>query len=937
MDSEQITTFVDDVTNQVYNKPGITSYERWLNFAEDEKVHSVSSILKRPVIVQEGTFSSATAASPGNSVVSVKFPDKLFTSSNNLVQKLNYFLYFRANVHIKIVFNATPFMQGKYWCLFVPFESQTNRNVQASIQNQTGFNGTELDICSGAPVNLIIPYCSTLSHYNLITTESTMGTLYITTLNPITSGTSSTIASYTIFAWFEDIELHVPTSKPVSVPTPFQAQVFTEESAKTNGTPISGIMSSIGNVAKNISGISPRLASISKPVEWIARFLSGGLAANGFNKPLSLAQNTSIENFPGKYYTNADGVDRSVKLAAMPDNSLVQHSGMFSSSMDEMDLNYVASKSCVMISNAPWKTTDVAGTVLKYMNVTPGSCASDPVITGTYNTTMLAFVSSMFSYWRGGIKYRFAVSKTAYHSGRLRISFHPGIFDSTSAGDSSFVYNEILDLSISSEIEFVIPYVSNTPWKFCEIFDYADIISKNYSTGIIKIEVLTPLVVASTSVSSTVQFNVWISGNSDISFAIPNFINHVIGVSTPLIPPVLSESNLRRTVAISDLNSLDELGNVQLADGYCISKDDFMTLFDDNTIDRDNTVCYGRDNGVYYAQVFNTTEPGISHNEQVSDTSMEFFKMKSSDSTAAEEICIGEKITNLRQIIKRFTPIYTVVSNQRNTDNLKVFALPLGIADDNVYNLNTLRLDPAYFGEDNGNVGAVFQNYDLPTRFDIATGNLAATPCQVAKYLPNTNPLHYISNIYRFYNGSRRYKFFFSDSRKVNNILLPQTEGTTPTATYLHTREYLPYTVVREQSVTINGAIGKPQLVVSGVSAIDAPTFSSVIYPDLNGAIEVDVPYYSLTPISIVGQGTITDDEGVLLSRAKVFIQQGFGEKDNDYPIFNQTGTVLTSDVSGLVYRYTFNGGTLMTAAGDDFNFGYLIGSPSIKRIGTPL
>lgn len=325
MDLEQITTFVDDVTNQVYNKPGIASYERWLNFAEDEKIHSVSSILKRPVIVQEGTFSSATAATPGNSVVSVKFPDKLFDSSNNLVQKLNYFLYFRANVHIKIVFNATPFMQGKYWCMFVPFESQTNRNVQSSIQNQTGFNGTELDICSGAPVNLVIPYCSTLSHYNLITTESTMGTLYITTLNPITSGESTTKASYTIFAWFEDIELHVPTSKPVSVPEIFEAQIFTEENAKTNGAPISGVMNTIGSVAKNISGISPKLASISKPVEWISRFLSGGLAASGFNKPTSLSQNISIENFPGKYFTNADGVDRSVKLATMPDNSLVQH------------------------------------------------------------------------------------------------------------------------------------------------------------------------------------------------------------------------------------------------------------------------------------------------------------------------------------------------------------------------------------------------------------------------------------------------------------------------------------------------------------------------------------------------------------------------------------------------------------------------------------
>lgn len=905
-----------------------------MNFGEDEKVHSVSSILKRPVIVHQGSFSSTTAATPGSVVTSVKFPDKLFASSNNLVQKLNYFLYFRANVHIKIVFNATPFMQGKYWCMFVPFDSQTNRNVQASIQNQTGYNGTELDVCSGSPINLIIPYCSTLSHYNLVTTESTMGTLFITTLNPITSGESSTTASFSIFAWFEDIELHVPTSKPVLVPASFKAQVFSEECAKTNGVPISGILTSIGNVAKNISGVSPKLAAISKPVEWISRFLSGGFAASGFNKPSSLSQNTSIENVPGKYYTNADGVDRSVKLAAMPDNSLVQHSGMFSSSIDEMDLNYVASKSCVMISNSEWKTTDAAGAVIRIMNVTPGSCKIDPTIVGTYNTTMLAFVTSMFSYWRGGIKYRFAVSKTAYHSGRLRISFHPGIFNNGDTGDSSFVYNEILDLSVSSELEFVIPYVSNTPWKLAEVFDSFDEISGNYSTGVVKIEVLTPLVIASTSVSSTVQFNVWISGDSDISFAVPNFNNHVIGLSTPLVVPVFSEVNLRRTVAISDISSLDPFGNVKLVDGYSISRADFETLFDDSTFDGDNVVSYAREDGVYHAQVFNTTDPGISHNEQMTDTSLQFFKMKASDSTAAEEICIGEKITNLRQLIKRFSPIFTVNTHKRSSTDLKRFAVPLGNSLDDVFNLNSLNLDTCYFGEDNGEVGATFQTYDLPIECDIDLLTFVPSPCQVAKYLPLDNPLHYISYIYRFYNGSRRYKFFFTDTDKINSLVRNRTSGAFPVGTFNYTRNYSPYTFVRGQRISINGDITKPMLEVNSNSAIDGPSFSTIIYPDLNGAIEVEVPYYAMTPISIVGQGTVANTEGVLISRPKVFIQQGFGSKDNDYPIFNQAGNSITSKENGLVYRYTFNGGTLMTAAGDDFNFGYLLGSPPVKRIG---
>lgn len=884
--------------------------------------------MERPVIVKQGKFSSTVAPLPSDVVMNIRFPDILFQKSVNLVQKLNYFLYFRANVHIKIVFNATPFMQGKYWAFFVPFDTETNRTVQGNIQNQTGYNGTEIDICSGAPVNLMIPYCSSLSHYNLVSQESTMGNLYITTLNPITSGSSSTEASYTVFAWFEKIELHVPTSLPVVVPTlasGFKAQMFTEELAKTNGAPVSGIMNTIGSIAKNISGISPRLATVAKPVEWIARFFAGGLAANGFNKPTSLDQNTTIENLPAKGYTHIDGVDRSVKLAAMPDNALVQHSGLFSSSMDEMDINYITSKSCVMVSNKEWKTTDVVGTKLVTINVTPGACVSDPTINSTYNTTMCSFVSSMFQMWRGGLVYRMAVSKTAYHSGRLRISFHPGIYNVTGTGDSSFVYNQILDLSVSSEIEFTIPYVSNTPWKYNEIFDYTGVISKEYCTGIVVLEVLTPLVIASDSVSNVVQYNVWISGASDLSFAVPNFSNHVIGQATPLTPASVSAFALNKTVKLSDLSNVDDNDIVRLIDGTRICKEDFLTLFDDDT-DIDNNVMYAPDfSGVFYAQIFNTTEPAVSHNEQIDDSSFNFFNMKTVDPTSGEELCIGEKITNLRQIIKRFSPIYQVLNNKTIINALGSTAVPLGSSLNNDGKLNLLRIDPAFFGVDNGNTGATFQNYNLYDGFDTASGSGNLTPCQVARNLPTYCPLHYISFIYKFYRGSKRYKYFFSDFRTVENY----------TTTKSTLRNPYPYCAARSQAPSINGGILQPTLTVSQTNFADLPTFSTIIYPDLNGALEFEAPYYAQTPISIVGQGTITQVEGPLVTRNYIYIQQGFG--DNDYPNYTKTGTQVKPDSSNTVYRYPFNGGTLMTAAGDDFNFGYLIGSPSVRRIGNIL
>jgi hypothetical protein len=222
--------------------------------AEDDKLHDIHAILRRPVKVSEGEFNNAFTT------VSLKFPDVIFQNSTNVVKKLDYFTFFRANVKIRLIFNATPFMSGKYWLFFAPFDDVSNRGAQLNnLPNATGFPGVEIDVGSNAPVEIKMPYCSPLSHFNLLDSHSNMGEMYIVPINPIQSGTSPlTVGAYfTIFAWFEDIELAMPTSKPVLVPPVpsgeeevwtaqvgfvadeevWTAQVGSEEHAATSGPP----------------------------------------------------------------------------------------------------------------------------------------------------------------------------------------------------------------------------------------------------------------------------------------------------------------------------------------------------------------------------------------------------------------------------------------------------------------------------------------------------------------------------------------------------------------------------------------------------------------------------------------------------------------------------------------------------------------------------
>lgn len=906
-DNQQITTFVDDVNLETYEKPLMSSVSAWTNIAQDKKLHDIHAILKRPVIVAEGELN--TASSP----ISLKFPDVIFQKSVNVVKKLDYFTYFRANVKIRLVFNATPFMSGKYWMFFAPFDVVSNRPALTdNLPNNTGYPGIEVDLASNAPVEIKIPYCAPLSHYNLIDTHSNMGELYLVAINAIQTGTSPVVAgkgaAYTMFAWFEDVELAMPTSLPVTMPpvpdTVLRAQVGkSEEQAATSGPSISGVANAVASASGALGSI-PILGPWVRPVEWVSRAIGSVASAFGWNKPTNLDKNCPYSNITAKGYTHADGIDLSTKLGAMPDNGLTYDTGIFSTDVDEMDIKYVASKSCIYRQAIPWTLLDVAGTTLHFNTVSPGMCEGSASV---LKPTTLAYLASMFRYWRGGLNYRIAVAKTAFHTGRLRITYHPGVYAVNPLSVSENAYNWILDLSVSSELEFKIPYVANVPWK--ETLLDAPLVSvwknEEFSTGLLTIEVLTPLRRASDSVANNCPFNMWISGADDISFAIPDFGNYFV-----LTPPTMQEP----------IDDEDE---------------------------------------PLRAQVFNLTQSGIEHNEQMEGDSQEVFPISTMNHTTAEELTMGEKISNLRQLCKRFAPTTVGCSwpyQMELDDNRWAIPGPIPLNND-LYLYNQITIDPAFFGA--YTTSAIDeQTVSVPVgRSDTGVPN--PQPCRALRYLWTSNPLHRISYLYRFYRGGKRYKVVnptTNDLQFVTTGIRAAETAITGTADKYTTMEDStrlmgkrpnePIFSVRDWQILENGDVEKPFL--DTFPGLDQnPIFEHLVYPDLNGVLEFEVPYYGQTPISVVGEGKLSNIDGPLVRRALVHLRRSHFPRGMDLPIYSylsdeaNVNTIPSQNVGVNLNRAggqrpCFGGFTLYEAAADDFSFGYLVGAPTLERTNNP-
>lgn len=898
MDIQQVTAFADDSTLESYTKPLLDKDLQWIRMGEDSKVHSIPDILQRPVKVAEGEFNV------GFNPLKLKFPDIIFQSSNNVVAKLDYFTYFRANICVRLLINATPFMSGRYWLFFAPYDSACGRSALVGapvtspiLQNCTGFPGIEIDLATNSPVEIEIPYCSPLSHYNLVNSFATMGECYLIALNPIQTGIAPVSvgsgASFTMYAWFKDIDLAMPTSAKTRVPVFIKAQVGTTEEEKTLSSPISSVADTAASTSALLSNV-PVIGNAARTVSWVSRAISRTASTFGWNKPTSLESVAPYYNVPAKGYTNVDGIDNSSKLCAMPDNGLAYRSGMFSTDVDEMDISHVVSKSCIYISAINWEITQSAKHRLHFAAVNPGVTGTKNVTTGAVYPTTLGYVSSMFKYWRGGLKYRITCAKTAFHTGRLRIVFHAGVDDILYVTEDQNAYNWILDLSVSSELEFTIPYVANVPWKETVIdkYDAAPFVPERTKTGILEIQVLTPLRRANDGVANNCPINIWLSGSEDFSLAIPDFQDYVVTLAGPLTSLAEKEQPT-----------------------------------------------------IIKAQVFNRTSQSISHNEQVSNAAAPFFPTTPLTTTGFEELSIGEKITSLRQLIKRFCPIaysypFPYIS-QVGVNWVASGPIKLDLNNDD-HLFNQISLDPAYFGKVDDHENE--QQVSLPSYR--GSSGLIISSFPAIKRFRTSHPLYRISYLFRFYRGGVRYKIANPPTNSVSYTCYgnrpargtggPEVAYTSviETQEVLPKRVEMPLYVSRDIAVIENGTPAEPAIDVFTVFD-SMQKFEHYVYNDLNGTLEVEVPYYSSLPISVVSEGVLPDVDGPLVRRSMVRVRRSLDPRGMDtktYEAYNDLDDP-TAGFGSMGFRPTIGGAVIYEAAADDFSFGYLVGAPPIKNI----
>jgi len=426
-----------------------------------------------------------------------------YFTKDKVLSKLEGYSRMRADLHIKVLVNGSPFRYGELMMSYRPlFAAETSSdhphailpffsggNISGDLASAPGYpNQDYTAVASDASTHMarsqrmniriqphinsggemILPfiyYRDALDITNLTTDIDKfrqrlreLGTITLEQLVMLksTSTANATGVSITVFAWAENMQLWGPTGINVQGKDEFEEVLEP-----------SGQASAVAEAAGKLAAIP-----VIRPYALATQFLAGSSAAAlkyfGWSNPPVLTAvpgrlpKASFLN-PGPCSSFPDDV-----LALDPKNELtVDPRTVGDLAKDPLILSDFCSRSAI-VDILPWNISYANDVLLGEFPVQPAYWRGEwrNRATGKFDSirmtmTPATYIAQMFEYWRGTAVFNFKVVCSQFHRGRLIASWDPAACAPSLASKSGAVISHVIDLATATEMTIKIPYMSH--------------------------------------------------------------------------------------------------------------------------------------------------------------------------------------------------------------------------------------------------------------------------------------------------------------------------------------------------------------------------------------------------------------------------------------------------------------------------------------------
>jgi hypothetical protein len=523
---QQVLTFTD-TTEAVTTV--IPHAEMTLNQHIVEGKSPLGQFLSRPVKIANYTWSTADDLDAFYNIQ----PFHLFFDNANIKYKLHNWAFMKCNLKVRIVYNASPFYFGTWMFSWLPMFG-TNYEIDYVLNDDhtSRIPMSQLEkilICpqTHQAAEMTLPF---LWHKDFISVRDNqdfkdLGTLMGRNLAPLASANAEAgEVTLSIYAWAENVVLYGSTS-----------DLAVQGSDEYIDGPISKPATAIANAASMLGSI-PIIGPFATATAIGASAVARIAKLFGYTNVPVIADQHAVQTRDIPFMSVVDTGFPTEKLTLDNKNELSIDSRLCGlDGKDELAIAHLAQKESYL-TQFSWTNTDAEDDLLWNTAVRPQLFLSDADTQFHINMVPMCWLATMFSFWRGDIIFRLKMNCSAFHKGRLRVTFDPTGNASTTADTQMTCYTEILDVSPQSDVEIRIPYQQFVSWsktKLATALTASDLKygtaatnfhTDEYTNGTFSIRVQTAL--TAPIAAAEVQVLVFVRGAENLEFAAPSSNNY---------------------------------------------------------------------------------------------------------------------------------------------------------------------------------------------------------------------------------------------------------------------------------------------------------------------------------------------------------------------------------------------------------------------------
>jgi len=541
-DNQQIT-FGDSDAGYNYH---IEDFVDDVRKSRDERVAMFKDFLKRPIRLNAYNWPVGSDFS-----ADINPWDDYLANNTRINNRISFFNIVRGKLCVKFVVSGTGFHYGRILVSYMPLHryddlSGFSNLIPENIVQQSQLPHIFINPTTSSGGTMCLPFFFHEDYANITLRDwLELGNLQVRSVGNLkhANGANDNV-SIMVFAWMEDIEVSVPTSVDAANLAPqdgFEPHSGTEQDEANKEGMISGPATKIAGMASAMSSV-PVIGPYASATSTVASSVASIAKVLGLSRP---NQTKNVEPFKPEVVSSLSLTtvpDRSAKITVDDKQELTidpRISGVGGS--DPLDIKAIAQKESYL-TNFLWAKSSNINDVLFQSRVQPCMFAESAV--DVYHLTSLGFVSLPFKYWTGTLKFRFQIVCSAYHKGRLKFTYDPNYINFDVNDDYATNYSQIIDISHTQDFTISItPGQATTLMKMAkpgfyvqnDIFTGFDGITpvtryntkeKYVGNGVVEISVINELTTPNSTTNNDVQINVYVSAGDDFEVFVPtNDIN----------------------------------------------------------------------------------------------------------------------------------------------------------------------------------------------------------------------------------------------------------------------------------------------------------------------------------------------------------------------------------------------------------------------------